>query len=73
MTELKDKKVTVRVKLDNGKDADGKAKFRNISLKDINPALADEDLYNIAEKVVGLQKLEMVDVYKLQNDRVVNA
>ncbi|WP_101773240.1 DUF1659 domain-containing protein [Peptostreptococcus faecalis] len=72
MAELKNKKVTLRIKLSNGQDERGNAKYKNLNLNDINPKLSDEDFYTIAEKVAGLQKLKVVGIYKIQNDRVVN-
>lgn len=71
MAELREKKVTMKIKLNNGVNDKGKPKYKNLSFKDINPAITEEQLYEFGTKIVNLQSLELNEIYKVQSEKVV--
>ncbi|SFE86389.1 DUF1659 domain-containing protein [Peptostreptococcus sp. D1] len=73
MAQLRDRKITLRVKLINGLNANGKPKYKTLSFKDINPAITEEQLLELGARLAGLQELELSDIYKSQVEKVVQA
>ncbi len=48
--------------LENGVAADGSATYGQYSIKNVNPALADADAYDVAEAVGTLQAYPVGDI-----------
>ncbi|MBC2576125.1 DUF1659 domain-containing protein [Peptostreptococcus canis] len=71
MAELKNKKVQLKIKLNDGQGKNGKPKYKNLVYKDIDASISDENLLNLGKKLAGLQKLEVEDIYKVQSEMVV--
>lgn len=73
MAQLREKRITLRVKLINGLNASGKPKYKMISFKDINPAITEDQLLELGTKLASLQELELSEVYRSQVEKVVQA
>ena len=73
MAQLRDKRITLRVKLINGLNASGKPKYKMISFKDINPAITEDQLLEFGTNAAIDHVFELSFVYKSQVEKVVQA
>lgn len=72
MAKLEDKKIELKMVFETEEMRNGKKVLYTMTVKNINPEVSDDDLYNIANEIKELQKLELVEVNKKQNDVIVS-
>lgn len=61
-----EEKVSLRIRLENGVDKNGKKKTATLLVNRVNPQVSTEDLDAIGKAIVGLQKLELIDMYRVE-------
>lgn len=69
MAKLEDKSIQLKIVL--GLEDGEKIKKKSVVIKDINPELADDDLYKFAKDIVSLQNLQVIEIDKMQNEHIV--
>ena len=58
----KNKTVAMLLSLENGVSAAGKTIYKTITFGKINPELTDEEFFNAAGTIAGLQSLPLHDI-----------
>lgn len=60
----------LRMQLQTGVDGSGDPVYRNKSLNNIKPEAADQDLYDVAQALAGLQEHTLAGVLRLDSARL---
>lgn len=60
----------MRMQLQTGVDTNGDPVFRNKSLNNIKPEATDQDLYDVAQALAGLQQHNLADVLRVHSARL---
>jgi len=60
----------LRLQLQTGVDNEGNPVFRNKSLNNIKPEATDQELYDIAQALAGLQQHTLTAVLRVDNSRL---
>lgn len=63
--------AVLRLELQTGVDAGGNPVFRNRSLNNVKPAAADQDLYDVAVGLAGLQEYSLNGVIRIDRAQIV--
>ena len=64
---------TLQLSYDYGVDTDGKQITRRRSLSNIKNEVLDQDLYDVAVAIVGLQSKPLTQILKLDKAELMNA
>lgn len=65
--------TTLRLVLQTGTDADGNPVLRNKNLTAVAVTAADQDLYDVAQALAGLQKYTLAGVQRIDATRLEQA
>ncbi|QZY55852.1 DUF1659 domain-containing protein [Crassaminicella profunda] len=63
----------VKITFSNGVDEKGKEKRRSKSYSNIKPAANDQDIYDVATTLIGLQNSKALEVQRLDEKEIVEA
>lgn len=63
----------LRMVLQTGTDAQGNPVYRNRSLRSVKPDAADQDLYDVAQVLAGLQEYPLARVERVDESQLVQA
>lgn len=61
------------LELQTGVDAQGNPVYRNKNLRNINPAAADQDLFDAAQTLAGLQEYTLNQISRVDSAQLVQA
>ncbi|MCT4619344.1 MAG: DUF1659 domain-containing protein [Marinisporobacter sp.] len=63
----------VKITFSNGVDEKGKEKKRSKTYSNIKPAATDEEIYDVALTLIGLQSSKALEVERLDEKEIVEA
>jgi hypothetical protein len=63
--------TVLRLELQIGVDANGNPIYRNRSLNNVKPAALDQDLYDVAAALAGLQEYSLNSVVRIDRAQIV--
>jgi hypothetical protein len=61
---------TLRLQLQTGVDGNGDPVFRNKSLTNVKPEALDQDIFDVAQTLAGLQESILADVLRIDSARL---
>jgi hypothetical protein len=61
----------LRLELQTGVDGNGNPVFRNRSLSNAKPAAVDQDLFDVAASLAGLQEYTLTGISRVDNAQLV--
>ena len=65
--------TTLRLQLQTGVDGNGNPVFRNKSLNNVKPEALDQDIFDVAQALAGLQESILADVLRIDTARLEEA
>ncbi|WP_027355840.1 DUF1659 domain-containing protein [Desulfofundulus thermocisternus] len=65
--------TVLRLVLQTGMDDEGNPVYRNKNLNNIRPDAADQDLFDVAQALAGLQEYPLAGVNRIDNVRLLQA
>ncbi|HHW44510.1 MAG: DUF1659 domain-containing protein [Thermoanaerobacteraceae bacterium] len=65
--------TVLRLVLQTGVDASGNPVYRNKNLNNVRPDALDQDLFDVAQALAGLQEYTLNSVNRIDNARLVQA
>ena len=63
----------LRMVLQTGTDAKGNPVYRNRNLRSVKPGAADQDLFDVAQALAGLQEYPLAKVERVDESQLVQA
>lgn len=63
--------TVLRLELQTGVDASGNPVYRNRSLNNVKPGAVDQDLYDVAVALAGLQEYSLNSVTRIDRAQIV--
>jgi len=65
--------TVLNLEVQTGVDAQGNPVYRNRNYKSIDPSAADQDLYDVAQAIAGLQSYTLSKISRVDNAQLVEA
>ncbi len=63
--------TVLRLVLQTGVDGEGNPVYRNKNLNNVRPGAADQDLFDVAQALAGLQEYPLAGVNRIDSARLV--
>lgn len=65
--------TVLRLVLQTGVDAQGNPIYRNRNLNNVRPEASDQDLFEVAQALAGLQEYALVGITRIDSAKLVQA